>query len=838
VDDDRPTIRQWAYAAPNAKINQAGGDIIDITIAPKDRPGLVSVVAPTGRLPEHLRGRDEISAELLEKVVDSPGHAVVLHGTGGSGKSSLALWLASKAAAQQRLVWWVSADDAQTLSEGLREVAIQAKANPEKVAMAWAGYGSAPDELWRALNAFTGRWVLILDNADDPDVLAGAGRLSEGNGWLRTPRSDHGLVVVTSRQGSPRTWPPGTILRPVTSLEPADAGQVLMDLAGSRAGSPTEAERLGRRLGGLPLALRLAGSYLASSDERLLVPGAETPQTFADYLAALDERVGVLDALPGDHDDQRRERELISRTWELSLDLLERRGHPLARKLLRLLSCFGQAPVPVDMLDAELMAAAPMWAKITPESIARLLPALLDLGLVDRAELDGRQALSLHPLVRDTSRQQAGSELDVDQHISTVVELLSATTDGYAMTPQTWPRWQALAAHAESALELCRAQLDQVPQPVVERAIAMVRRAATFRRYVHEAEQEALDVRAILETQQRTLGELHPETLATRADLALLRTSPAQAEDELREVLDVQRRVLGERHVDTLRTLHALAGRRRDRGEWSAAEQTYRHALKILREDHGTDYVGTLAVWHGLALSLSKQGRLAEATTEFRAALAAHRRVLGPEHDSTLMTLDGYATVLAQQPESVDAAEQEFRSLVEVCSRKGGDTSEATLAARHGLAITLRRQGRHAAARAEYQAVLDLARPLWGDEDPRILACRANLAGLDALMGDTASAGTELRDVLAIERRLYGDAHPSTLRTRLDLVPLIAQADRAAAASEANDIIDIASRTLGREHPMVQEAQLLRRALTQVPMSRRDRRRQERAAARNNRRRR
>ncbi|TQM85380.1 hypothetical protein FHX81_7860 [Saccharothrix saharensis] len=60
--------------------------------------------------------------------------------------------------------------------------------------------------------------------------------------------------------------------------------------------------------------------------------------------------------------------ELIARTRELSLDLLSRRGHHLARPFLRLLSCFGPAPIPVDVLDARLPASVPMWATITRAS--------------------------------------------------------------------------------------------------------------------------------------------------------------------------------------------------------------------------------------------------------------------------------------------------------------------------------------------------------------------------------------------------------------------------------------------------------------------------------------
>ncbi|WP_170184897.1 tetratricopeptide repeat protein [Saccharothrix texasensis] len=846
--DDVRRPSQWAWAESGGNVQQAGRDIrndtYDVRLSPGHGPGLVSVEAPWGRLPERLRGRDDISADLAGLVADPPGRLVVLHGAGGYGKSTLALWLARHAADRQVPVWWVSADNAQALAGGLREVALQAGANPVSVELAWSGRASAPDLLWRTLDAVDGRWVLVVDNADDPDVLSGGGRLSEGTGWLRPPEPGHGLVVVTSRQGNPRSWPRHTDQRLLTGIDAADAGLVLTDLAGPRAGSLPEAQRLGDRLGGLPLALRLAGSYLAAADDALLVPGAELPRTFVDYQAALDARVDVLDAPPADHDEERDERELISRTWELSLDLLARRGHPRARPLLRLLSFFGQAPIPVDVLDATLLATVPTWAATTPETVSRLLRVLLDLGLVDRADLPDRQAVTLHRLIRDTNRHHAAAEPDVHQHAIALVKLVHAATRTPPIAQEAWSRRHALASHAEAALELCRAHLDHVPPDLVEQAITAGREAAFFRRHVYDLDRAAVDFQVILDCQRQALGEHHPDTLATRTDLAVVRGAPAlpgqpdQAEAELSEVLDVQRRVLGDHHPDTLRTRHALAGRLAERGDWPAAEQAHRRTTEIAQRELGPDHEATLAGRHALAQALYSLGRSAEAETEFHAALQAHRRVFGEEHANTLATWHGYATVLADL-EKPAAAAVEFRSILRIQERKSGEHSEPALSARHGLGHSLRRLGRNTEAKAEYEAVLDLGRPTLGDEHPGILTCRANLAALRAELGDTASAETELRDVLEIQCRVHGLAHPATLQTRLDLASLMAlNGDTPSAEALLWQVVVLGSPTLGLDHPMIRLCRLLLNTVTSSPTPRRDTRRPRRAGPTRRRRRR
>ncbi|MEV6871588.1 tetratricopeptide repeat protein [Amycolatopsis sp. NPDC051128] len=796
----------------------------------RQESALVSVTPPWALLPEHLRGRDAVSDDLKDLLDDPPSQMVVLHGAGGYGKSALALWLARRAADRHARVWWISAHDAQILAESLRAVAIQAGADPVAVEMAWAGRDSAPDLLWRTLDALDDRWVLVVDNADDIKALSGAGRVATGTGWLRPPRSGHGLVVVTSRQGNPLGWPRGSDLRRLTGLEIPDAGRVLLDLAGSDAGSEQDAERLGERLGGLPLALRLAGNYLAASSDALLLPGAAVPRTFADYLAALDERLDLLDAPPGDHEEERDERELITRTWELSLDLLARRGHTLARPLLRLLSCFGPAPIPLAMLDPTLLATVPTWATTTPDRLRQILRVLLDLGLVDRIN----QTLTVHRLIRETNRHHAEAEPDLGQHVAALATLVDAATAGLSYNSDNWPSWHALASHVEAALELCRAHLDQLPPEAAERTISAGQRAVTFRRAIQDLDQAAADYGAIIDIQRETLGEHDRATLATRMDLTLVHRDQGlqnEAERELLKLLDLQRRTLGHQDPDTLRSRHTLAGLFGNRGDWSRAEQVYRETMETALRELGPEHEATLACRDGLARSLHFQHRLAEAETAYRESLEAHREALGDEHHHTMTTWHGYATMLAERNDST-AAVREFRAILRITKRKWGEKSEPTLSARHGLAVALRRLGRNAEARDHYQAIIDIGLSTFGPTHPGILYSRYNLALVLVDLGDLNSAKAELSEVLTIQRQVHGDTHPDTLNTRFQLATVhLLEGDVTTGRQELRDFLNVARPALSQSDPLVRQAEevLSRPALPSSPrlpppMSRHERR--------------
>ena len=104
-----------------------------------------------------------------------------------------------------------------------------------------------------------------------------------------------------------------------------------------------EARELSRRLGGLPLALHLAGTYLGSPFARW--------STFAGYRQALD---GVeLPAALTDIEERGADiHATVQRTWDLSLDALAAEGMPQARPLLLVLSCFAPAtPIPAWLLQ-------------------------------------------------------------------------------------------------------------------------------------------------------------------------------------------------------------------------------------------------------------------------------------------------------------------------------------------------------------------------------------------------------------------------------------------------------------------------------------------------------
>jgi hypothetical protein len=504
--------------------------------------------------------------------------------------------LAAARAARDRgwRVWWVNASDTASLAGGMLEILHQLRA-PEIVIQAVRE--SAPAAAARAWEFLNGphlagrRWLVVFDNADTPAVLAAPGATGPADyaGWLRADPA--GMVIITSRNKDPRTWGPGVRLREVAPLDDAAAARMLADLAPAIPDHDSQQARdLGHRLGGLPLALHLAGSYLSSPFARW--------RTFADYRNALD---GVeLPVALADLDDPAADaRATIQRTWDLSLDALAADGHPEARPLLLLLSCYAPAtPVPASMLaagkDAEGVAA---------ERETRLrsdLRALATAGLIDTADGDVPSVI-VHPVVADANRVRLRTtdRASLPEIGEAAVRQLRGGTSGLDHgRPTDWPAWGGIVPHILALLQWPGADLYDAAladllsvsnaaatalvaegsvataELLARTGIAAASRlgddhvsltarhllAAAIEGQGRNTEAEQL-FSEVLADRQRILGDDHPDTLATQFELArtMGHSRYAEAEHLLRRVLAGQEQVLGAGDPRALATKHALA---------------------------------------------------------------------------------------------------------------------------------------------------------------------------------------------------------------------------------------------------------------------------------------
>jgi hypothetical protein len=250
-------------------------------------------------------GRGEL-LEVLHARLQAGSAAAVLptgavHGLGGVGKTQLAIEYAHRFGSDYDLAWWIPAEQPTSATTALaalaRRIGIDQLADQTEMVVALFDQLRGRD-----------RWLLIYDNAERPDQLAGL--LPEGGG---------GQLLVTSRWSA---W--GAQAEPL-QLSVLTRDEAIVFLA-KRTGSNDEAalDRLADALGDLPLALEEAAAYLEQTQVSL--------EEYLDLVQGRARELFELEQAAGpSHPDQRR----VATVWSVSLDRV-RAEAPAAEALLAL----------------------------------------------------------------------------------------------------------------------------------------------------------------------------------------------------------------------------------------------------------------------------------------------------------------------------------------------------------------------------------------------------------------------------------------------------------------------------------------------------------------------
>lgn len=691
----------------------------------------------------------------MEKLVDAASNRTggihVLHGLGGCGKTAVAQAVFNSVTrADGRIGLWVNASERSTLRAGMLAVAADRGATTAELAAAFDGQRASADLVWHYLDHSSRPWLLVLDNADDPHALA------EG-AWLRP--SQQGTVIVTTRAASSHVWNEAE-LHSVGLLPVEDAAQVLCDLAPG-AGTVEEAKSVARRLDCLPLAVTLAGSFLS----RQLLES----WSMSDYQRHLDENATELidrGAVPGN--SERNARQLVGKTWEISLRALAESGAPESTTLLRLLSCWGSGPVPLPLLLPDAVRATELSALDPPLSEKRVetaLRGLLDHSLVSLVEheeggvvvrciqthgivLDSVAAAvpqeQRRPLVASAARlleNQVPAELvrgRTPAHVRPLVphatSLLRRVPDA-STAPQVASVAVRLAGHAfeggdyQASLFLANAAGETAEQwlgaedPVTLRAR---HRAATVLFRLGRFEESETLHRNVLESRKRVLGPEHPETLESRQDIhepiGQLRR-PEESVAALRDAEEFRTRALGADHPDTLHTRALLIEYLAVTNAVTEFDEIGEFTVSACAEILGEDSFTTVTALHNFAYGLYKFSRWEQAELFARKALDGRERLHGPDHPLTLSAAVLLSWVLRER-DSLEESILLGRRVVAGQERSLGREHPYLLANRTGLASSLVAAGQVAEARSLARENLPLCEQVLGADDPLTVRTR------------------------------------------------------------------------------------------------------------------
>ena len=718
---------------------------------------------------------------------------------------------------------WVYAGSTARFEQSFRDIADyveipgrqDAKANVFRLVYDWLRGGRS------------GRWLLILDNVDSPELLSEARNAGQGgqgtsmDGEQRQPvtaylpRSQNGSILITSRsQAVALTLVEAKDIVAVQPMAPAQALALFEKKLGP-LGQSDNSRELAAALEFMPLAIVQAAAYISQRAPRYSIG-----QYLEDFRKSNRKRTSLLNYEGGQLRRDWQAHNSILITWQISFEHIQ--GHrPSAADLLSLMSFFDRQGIPEALVQnrAEIGNGHERQEELDECSDREeeegdnnddISGYNEDDGLEDDVQtlrnysfvsVDTDRTFKMHALVQLATRKWLDANGQLEAWKQRYIKNLSAEfpTGEY----ENWTYCQTLFPHAKSAL---------AQRPKGERSLrewASLLYNAAWYAWKKGNITEAVNLSEIvMEVRKKILGEEDKETLSSMgmAGRAYSLGGRWKEAEELQvRTMKITKKVLGEEHPNTLASIANLTSIYRYQGRWKEAEELDVQVIEIRKRVLGEEHADTLTSMANLASTYGDQGRWKEAESLGVQVKKARIRVLGKEHPDTLTSMAGLTWMYYKQGKLEEAQELGLfvkEKRIAVLTEEHRDT----LTSMAHLGAVFEQRGRSKEAENWKERVLETRVRVLGGEHPDTLISMVNLALTYRHLSKFDKAEDLEIKALKIRERTLGFDHPSTLTSMNNLAwTWRNQGRHAEAISLMERCISISIRKLGRNHPSTQE---------------------------------
>jgi tetratricopeptide (TPR) repeat protein len=554
------------------------------------------------------------------------------------------------------------------------------------------------------------RWLLVVDNADDPDMLFGSGQSLGIEDYL--PESEDGLTVYTTRTLEVAVLlTHGDVLK-LDAMDRRDATDFLSRSLVQKQLLTDQAttDRLLDELTCLPLAIAQAAAYLNMNRV-----------TVARYLWLLhnteQDLVGLMSEDFRDDTRYKGSANAVATTWAVSFSQI-RKHNAVAANLLELISCIEWKAIPRSLL---LSAESEAWME---EAIGTLcgysLMARLESDKQDSKKIStGEEWYEMHRLVHFATQVWVDEYGDAAEVLKKAIRHMAKVfpSDDYVNRAM----WRAYLPHA---LRLLRAK--DAPDTKEESGLCLLvgrcllvdgrvqeaikwlelscrwfdrfqngepaqflsqRTLAVAYRVDGQAKKATKLLEALAEKQEEILLSDHPDRLASQRELAIAYQAGGQvkeAKDLLENVVKTQEALAAD-HPSRLASQHALAMAYQANGQIRKAVELLEAVVKMRAKVLQSDHPDRLASQHALAVAYEADGQVKMAVELLEAVVKVRVKVLQSDHPDRLASQHALA-VAYEADGQVKMAVELLEAVVEAKKTLAAD-HPSRLASQHALAV-------------------------------------------------------------------------------------------------------------------------------------------------------
>ncbi|KAE8375612.1 hypothetical protein BDV26DRAFT_12224 [Aspergillus bertholletiae] len=667
---------------------------------------------------------------------DSAFSQVAIVGLGGVGKTQIALEYAHimRDRHPDCAIFWIPVTSAESMLEAYLQIA-------KELQLPNIGNGTKGIQnivQHRLSQESFGKWLLVLDNADDISMWADEAKDMAGP---VLPKSKYGSILFTTRSHRTAVNLAGRNIVTVKAMNSALAknllGNTLIDrslLADERAVTD-----LLQKLTYLPLAIVQAATFINKNQ-----------MTLSEYISLHDStEESTIDMLSQDFEDEGRYEDgknPIAATWLISFEQIQA-SDPLAAEYLSLMACIDPKNIPRLFLPLT-------------QSVAKSANAIGTLKAFSFiANHENSQLLDIHRLVhlatRNWLRMQGTLTEWVNQALGHMNVLFPYPND------ENRHMWRPLLPHARYILESL--PWDRPTNEAICLLHVFGYGALKDGRY-KEAKRA---IGMVTDFNESTFGMEHLVTMSSQKNLAevYFRQGKWDKAEQLNvQTLDSMRRIFGIENEWTLVTMTQLVSIYTAQGRWEKAEKVELQALEAHEKVLGAEHPHTLTNKSSLAYIYKQKGKWNQARKLDAQILKCHRKTLGMDHPFTLMS----TCILAQNYVYLGLlkkAEALQMQATETSKRILGEDHPNTIHAISTLASIHRDRGRLEDAEKLQIQVLNRQRDVFGTENPFTIWYMPPLADTWWKMGRYSEAMDLLERYLQLETKVLG-AHYSTISGR------------------------------------------------------------------------
>ena len=526
---------------------------------------------------KNFTGRESVLNNLQNMLFKESKERVALVGLGGIGKTQVALQLAYWVMRKRQPCSVICmpalsmAGFEKTCADVVQELGIACgdKEDPKELMQQYLSSEEAKS------------WLLIVDNADDMDVLYGKSEDEKGVcDYL--PRSDGGCILFTTRLQEVAVNVAGSHVEELKEMDVREA-EMLLKRTLIRQDQLQDEKMLKDfldKLTCLPLAIAQATAYINIE----MINLAEYINIFTN---AEQDAIELLSTRVRDGAHYHSSQKAAATTWVISFRQI-REKNPLAAQLLSFIRWIEPKGIPRGILPHQELR----------QRAAHAIGTLCGYRFLERrGESDVFDMHSLvHLAIREWSKEEEVEEMTQKatfKHLRTIFGTDDWNERGV---------WQMYLPHVLRALEV---GLGDEGEGEGEEYCEVGYWAGRCLRVDGRMQEAVRLLKHVVTVEEKRLAEDHPDRLASQHELAGAYEANGQVKEAvalLEHVVAVEEKRLAENHPSRLASQHELARAYRANGQVKEAVELLEHVVAVQEKTLAEDHPDRLASQHALAM--------------------------------------------------------------------------------------------------------------------------------------------------------------------------------------------------------------------------------------------